>query len=122
MKTRLDRLARAKVINDQLWRLQQIKVAQAESAVAALRAAEAASFQSLDHVEPKIVLPYVATLVRQRAEAEAALAQAKERARESGRRMKLTEKLHKAAEQTARRDENSTDFLHVSASDDASAR
>ncbi len=121
MKTRRDRLARAKDINDQLWRLQQINVAQAESAVAALRAAEIASFQSLDHVEPKIVLPHVATLARQRAEAEAALARAKDKARDSGRRMKLTEQLHKAAEQTARRDENSIDFQPASARDDASA-
>jgi hypothetical protein len=122
MKNRRDRLARAKDINDQLWRIQQIKVAQAEGVVATLRAAETASFQSLDHVEPKIVLPYVATLARQRAEAEAALAQAKDQARESGRRMKLTEKLHKAAAQTARRDENSAGLQHATASDDASAR
>lgn len=122
MKSRRDRLARAKDITDQLWRLQQSRLAQAERAVAALRAAESASFQSLDRMEPRLVLPYIATLAAQRAEAEAALARAQESAREYGRRMKLTEKLHKAAKEAARRDEAGVALRFDASSDDVSAR
>lgn len=122
MKSRRDRLARAKDITDQLWRLQQSRLAQAERAVAALRAAESASFQSLDRMEPRLVLPYIATLAAQRAEAEAALARAQESAREYGRRMKLTEKLHKAAKEATRRDEVAVALRFDAASDDVSAR
>ncbi|GLI91994.1 hypothetical protein [Methylocystis echinoides] len=122
MKSRRDRLARAKDITDQLWRLQQSRLAQAERAVAALRAAESASFQSLDRMEPRLVLPYIATLAAQRAEAEAALARAQESAREYGRRMKLTEKLHKAAKEATQRDEAAVALRFDAASDDVSAR
>lgn len=122
MNSRRDRLARAKDITDQLWRLQQSRLAQAERAVAALRAAESASFQSLDRMEPRLVLPYIATLAAQRAEAEAALARAQESAREYGRRMKLTEKLHKAAKEATRRDEAAAALRFDASSDDVSAR
>jgi hypothetical protein len=122
MKNRRDRLARAREITDQLWRLQQSRLAQAESAVAALRAAESASFQSLDHMEPRLVLPYIVALATQRAEAEAALVRAQETAREHGRRMKLTEKLHKAADETTRREENAAALRHYAMRDDVSAR
>jgi hypothetical protein len=122
MKNRRDRLSRAREISDQLWRLQQVRLAQAESAVEALRVAETASFQSLDHVDPRIVLPYVASLVRQRAEAEITLAQAQDKARECGRRMKLTEKLFKAADDAARQSENSVERGVAPTRDDISAR
>ncbi len=122
MKNRRDRLARAREINDQLWRLKQIQLAQAESNVAALRAAESASFDLLAHSEPRILLPYIVTLATRRAEAEAALLQAQERAREYGRRMKLTEKLHKAADEIARRGENAFELQISAEGDDVSAR
>ncbi|CAJ0852751.1 hypothetical protein AMST5_00583 [freshwater sediment metagenome] len=122
MKNRRDRLARAREINDQLWRLKQIQLAQAESNVAALRAAESASFDLLVHSEPRILLPYIVTLATRRAEAEAALLQAQERAREYGRRMKLTEKLHKAANEIARRGESAFELQISVEGDDVSAR
>lgn len=121
MKNRRDRLARAKDISDQLWRLQQSRLAQAEGAVAALRAAESASFQSLDHLEPRILLPHIATLATKRAEAEATLSRAQEAAREYGRRMKLTAKLHKAADEAARRDEQKVEIHPGAQSEDVSA-
>jgi hypothetical protein len=121
MKNRRERLARARDINDQLWRLEQIQLAQAEKAVAALRAAESASFASLGQGEPRIILPYIASLVRRRGEAENALLQARERALEIGRRMKLTEKLHKAAEEIERRGENRVELRPGVDSDDVSA-
>lgn len=122
MKSRRDRLARAKEINNQLWRLKQIQLAQAESEVAALRDAESASLELLAHSEPRILLPYIVTLARRRAEAEAALLQAQERAREYGRRMKLTEKLHRTAEEIARREEEAFKFESRADTDDVRAR
>ncbi|MGJ0508738.1 MAG: hypothetical protein ACR652_16750 [Methylocystis sp.] len=122
MTNRRDRLARALEINDQLWRLQQTRLAQAENAVSALREAEAAAFRSLGDIEPTIVLPYIANLLRDRLAAETALAQARARASESGRRMKLTEKLHTTAADLARRDEQAKELRATLAIGDVSAR
>lgn len=94
MKHRRDRLARAMAINEKLWRIEQTRLAQAESKLAALCAAEAAAFEAFGKVEPRIVLGLLSGLVNDRLIAEEALAKARSRAQEYGRRLKLTEKLH----------------------------
>lgn len=102
MKHRRDRLARAMAINEKLWGIEQMRLAQAEHAVAAVRAAEVAAFQALENVEPRIVLQYITGLMEERLLAEEALAKAKSRAQEYGRRLKLTEKLHDRVDELAR--------------------
>lgn len=119
MKNRRDRLARAVAIGDKLWRLQQMRLAQAESALAALRAAEAAAFESLGQIEPSVILPYIADLSKRRLEAEALLLEARARAREYGRRMKLTQKLHKEADEVAHRDEAAAQLRRLTERDES---
>ncbi|WP_363346637.1 hypothetical protein [Methylocystis echinoides] len=105
MQNRKDRLARAKSIGDKLWRLQQMRLSAAERELAAVQAREAAAFDSLDRLEPSLILPHIAELAKARREAEAALADAQARARDYGRRAKLTGKLHKEATERAQREE-----------------
>lgn len=121
MKDRKERLARAVVIGDKLWRLQQMRLSAAKNELAALRAAEAAAFESLAHIEPSLILPRIADLARQRLDAEQALLEARERARDYGRRLKLSEKLHKKADEIAQREETRSVLADFPTRSDVSA-
>ncbi|MEK4035345.1 hypothetical protein WOC76_06900 [Methylocystis sp. IM3] len=98
MKNREKRLERAAAIGEKLWRLQKMRLSSAEGELLALRAAEAAAFEALAQGEPSLVLAYIDDLAAKRFEAEKALLEAQESARDHGRRVKLTRKLQKAAE------------------------
>lgn len=105
MRNRKDRLARAVALGDKLWRLQQMRLSAAESELAALRVAEAMAFESLAYIEPSLILPRIADLAKKRLEAERTLLDARKRAQDHGRRLKLSEKLHKEAEEDFQREQ-----------------
>lgn len=98
MKDREERLERAAAIGEKLWRLQKMRLSVAEGELHAIRVAEAAAFEAFGRSEPSLVLAYIDDLTTKRFQAEKALLQAQESARDHGRRVKLTQKLQKVAE------------------------
>jgi hypothetical protein len=94
MRRRAERLARAVEVAAKMWRLEQARLAQLEQALTEVREAEAIALQAFGALDPKFVLDRVSASARRRLELEAALSEARARARDCGRRMKLTEKLH----------------------------
>ncbi len=121
MKHRRERLARASAIGEKLWRLQKMRLSAAESELAGLRAAETAAFESLARLEPALILARIDNLTRDRLDAEKALSEAQERARDYGRRVKLTEKMHKTAERLSRREETNDILPYLATRSDVSA-
>jgi hypothetical protein len=121
MADRKSRLARAIAIGDKLWRLQQMRVSAAERELATLRAAEADALATLGRAEPSLLLAHIASLGTKRIEAERTLFDAQERARVYGRRLKLTEKLHKAAADAARNPDVDALLDHYATRRDVSA-
>ncbi len=121
MKNRKERLARAAAISDKLWRLQQMRLSAAERKLAELRAAEGVAFEFLGHLEPSLILPHIADLGIKRFAAQDALFEAQERARDYGRRAKLTKKLQKTEELLSQREEADAILRHFAAGADVSA-
>jgi hypothetical protein len=107
VKSRRDRLARALALNNNLWRLQMMRLAQIESKLAELAEAERATLRAFETggFEPTLLMRRLQLLTRLRKEAEAARAAELERAQTLGRRAKMTEKLFSRADETLRRDQ-----------------
>jgi hypothetical protein len=106
MRRRVDRLGRAVLVTDKIWRLHQATLSRIDNEIARLIAEEQAALEALASIEPRLVLDRIATLTRRRLEMQAARIEALAAAREYGRRMKLTEKLHAEASEILRREEN----------------
>lgn len=106
MRRRAERLERAVVIMDKMWRLQQAKLSRLDSELSALRTGEEEALGALSAHEPRLLLDHIATLSQSRLEMEAARAGVLATAREYGRRARLTEKLRDAALENLRREES----------------
>lgn len=105
VKRRLERLARATSIADKLWQMQQMRLAQRERELNNLRAAERAAFDALEYLDPAFALRQIERLASRRREVEIAYADALAHAQESGRRLKLTERLRAEAASLSQREE-----------------
>lgn len=106
MRRRVDRLERAVVVTDKIWRLHQARLSRIDNEIATLLAEEQAALEALPIIEPRLVLDRISTLTRRRLEMQAARIEALAAAREHGRRMKLVERLHAEASEILRRDED----------------
>lgn len=106
MRRRAERLERAVLVTDKIWRLHQAKLSRIDNEISRLRAAEEATLAALTMLEPKLLLEHISTLAHSRLEMEKARAEVLATAREYGRRLRLTQKLHSEALENLRRDEN----------------
>jgi hypothetical protein len=117
MKSRRDRLARAKRIMQTLSRLTQARLALTEAQLVDLRASECGALQALDHAEPTLTLARLQSLTERRMGIEQEAEALRARALEYGGRAKQAEKsLEKAETQLRQQQALATAALFPAAS------
>lgn len=105
MRRRAERLERAASVADKIWRLQQAKLSRIDNELAALHATEIKTLDALSMLEPKLLLDRISSLSQSRQDKEMARAETLAAARESGRRVKLIERLHTETVRVLQREE-----------------
>lgn len=123
MKARRDRLERALVVSQSLWRLELTRLGQIETKLNALRAAEQRTLAALEQglIDPRLTLAQLSQFGAARREAEAAHARQIESARGYGRRAKQTQRLFEKADAIWRRERVALQMRALSDQPDVSA-
>jgi len=104
MKSRLDRLARARSICQTIWRLEQMRLKELEAEHARLSTARSAAFAALEHVAPALMIDRIGRIASRLREIEILVNEQRIRSLQYGRRAKLTEDLHDRESIASRRD------------------
>lgn len=123
MKARRDRLARALDLNDKLWRLQTLRLAQLEATLAELQDSERATLDALDRniFDPRLLLDRLQLLAQRRHQTEEAHRAQLARVREHGRRAKQAERLFERVDGDWRREQAAVELRRLVDRTDVSA-
>lgn len=106
MRKRVDRLGRAVIVTNKIWRLHQATLSRIDNEISTLQAKEQAALEALAIMEPGFVLDRIETLTERRLEMQTTRIEVIATALEYGRRMKLIEKLHADATKMLRDEED----------------